>query len=169
MAILALIAFAIGAAITVGARVLVAAFVLKPSGLDIFAGNLVTYTRPVDSTSFVPGFLRPFERLLRDGEVLVYGSNTGVRSLYASVAVAWSISLGLAYRSATHTAWADLSAFVIGAGGILAWTIALQTHTWQHADFMARILIVPISLGWSAMLWQLLLKHGRGSRQAQYA
>lgn len=151
----ALIAFAMGAIITVSVRVLVAATLVQPSGLDTFAGNLKLYTLPVDSTTYVPGFIRPFGRLLRRGIVLTYGNLWGLVILYASAVFSWFVSLWLAYRRATHLNWTDLLAFVIGAASIPVWTVILQTHTFMHADFMVRILIVPISLGWAAMLWQL--------------
>jgi hypothetical protein len=153
----ALIAFAMGAVITVVARVLVAAVLVHPSGLDTFAGNLGLYTQPVESTLYVPGFLRPFGRLLRRGAILTYGNYWGLAALYVSVILSWIVSFWLAYKRKTRSSWTDLSAFVIGAASIPVWTIILQTHTFMHADFMARILIVPISLGWSAMLWQLWL------------
>jgi len=155
LAILALIAFAMGAIITVGVRVLVAATLVQPSGLDAFAGNLGLYTLPIDSTTYVPGFLRPMGRLFRRGTVLTYGSHWGLTILYASVALSWFVSLWLAYRRATRLSWADQLAFIIGAASVPSWTVILQTHTFMHADFMTRILIVPISLGWAAMLWQL--------------
>ena len=151
----ALIAFAMGAIITVGCRAVVAATLVQPSGLDTFAGNLSLYTQPVDSTAYVPGFLRPLGRLLRRGSVLTYGNRWGLAILYTSAALSWFMSMWLAYRRATRLSWADLLAFVIGAASIPAWTVILQTHTFMHADFMTRILIVPISLGWAAVLWQL--------------
>ena len=155
LAISASIAFAMGAIITVGVRVFVAATLVQPSGLDTFVGNLGLYTLPIDSTIYVPGFLRPLGRLFRRGEVLTYGSNWGLAILYVSVALSWFVSMWLAYRLSTRWSWADLLAFAIGAASIPAWTFILQTHTFMHAGFMTRILIVPISLGWAAMLWQL--------------
>jgi hypothetical protein len=151
----ALIAFAMGAIITVGVRVFVAATLVQPSGLDTFAENLALYTQPVDSTTYVPGFLRPLGRLFRRGIVLTYGSPWVLAILYTSAALSWFVSMWLAYRRGTRLSRADLIAFIIGAACIPVWTVILQTHTFMHADFMTRILIVPISLGWAAMLWQL--------------
>ena len=152
------IAFSMGTIITIGVRVLVAATLVQPSGLDAFVGNLSLYTLPIDSTTYAPGFLRPLGRLFRRGTVLTYGSSWGLAILYVSVALSWFVSMWLAYRRATSWSWADLLAFVIGAASIPIWTVMLQTHTFMHADFMTRILIVPISLGWAAMLWQLWMK-----------
>lgn len=149
------IAFAIGAVITVGARGLVAVMLVQPSGLDTFVGNLGLYTRPVDSTAYVPGFLRPLGRLFRRGTVLTFGSQWGLATLYASVAFSWLLGIWLAYRRATRSSWTDLFAFVVGAAIVPLWTVILPTHTFMHAGFMTRILIVPISLGWAAMVWQL--------------
>lgn len=59
VAAMALIAFAMGAMVTVGARILVAAVLVQPSGLDMFAGNLAHYTQPVESTAYVPGSCDP--------------------------------------------------------------------------------------------------------------
>jgi hypothetical protein len=155
----ALIAFAMGALITVGVRVLVAATLVQPSGLDAFAGNLDLYTQPINSTTYVPGFLRPLGRLFRRGTVLTFGSPWGLAILYTSVALSWFLSMWLAYRRATRLGWADLLAFVIGAASVPVWTVILPKHTFMHADFMARVLIVPISLGWATMLWQLWMTH----------
>lgn len=159
LATVALVAFAIGALLTVGVKVLLAATFVQPNGLDTFAGNLELYTQPVDSTAYVPGFLRPIGRLFRRGAVLTYGSSWGLAILYMSLILSWFVSMWLAFQRATQLSRADLLAFVIGAASIPVWTIILQTHTFMHADFMTRILIVPISLGWAAMFWQLRLRH----------
>ena len=159
LAALALIAFAVGAILTVGARLLVAATLLQPNGLDLFVGNLSLYSQPLDSTPYVPGFLRPLGRLFRRGAVLTYGSSWGLGALYTSVILSWLVSGWLAFKRATYLSRVDLLAFVIGAASIPVWTTILQSHTFMHADFMVRILIVPISLGWASMLWQLWSRH----------
>ena len=158
LATLALIAFTLGAIVTVGARVLVAATLVQPTGLDAFAGNLGLYTQPVDSTTYVPGFLRLLGRLIRRGAILTYGSGWGLAALYISVTLSWFASMYFAYQRKSSLSRADLSAFVIGAASIPAWTFIFQSHTFTHADFIVRILIVPISLGWASLLWQLSLK-----------
>jgi hypothetical protein len=154
----ALVAFTLGALLTVGARVLVAVALVQPSGLDTFAGNLELYTQTLDANSFVPGFLRPFGRLLRRGAVLTYGSSWGLIALYVTAGVGWAAGTLLALSSPKRQNLADLLALVIGATAIPAWTILLQTHTFIHADFMARMLIVPVSLGWAALFWQIWLR-----------
>lgn len=46
-------------------------------------------------------------------------------------------------------------ALVVGAALIIVWILSFQTHTYHHAEFMVRISIVPIGLGWAALVWQL--------------
>lgn len=153
----ALIAFVMGATVTVGARILVAAVLVQPNGLDTFAGNFSLYTQLLESTTYVPGFLRPFGRLLRRGDVLTYGSDWGLALLYGSAVISWATGIYLAFRRRSLLGWVDQSAFVIGAASIPTWTVILQSHTFMHADFMARMLIVPVSLGWASVLWQVEL------------
>jgi hypothetical protein len=158
MATAAVGAFALGAVLTVGVRIVVAAALVHPSGLDAFLGNFGLYIRPVETESSVPGFLQPLGRLVRKGAVLTYGSNWGLVALYTSATLAWFTGAWFAWRSRRRLAWADLAAFAVGAGSIPTWTIILPTHTFIHAGFMTRMLIVPISLGWAAVLWQRWLQ-----------
>jgi hypothetical protein len=164
LATVAVTAFALSVIFTMGARVAIAATLVHPSELDVFMGHLELYTQPLDSRSYIPGFLRPFGRLLRQGAVLTYGSSWGLAGLYTSAIGAWLTGVWLAWKCKNLLGWADLLAFVTGAASIPIWTIILQTHTFVHAGFMARILIVPISLGWAAMFWQLWLRRATTSR-----
>lgn len=162
----ALVAFGLGAALTVGARIVIAATLVKPSGLDAFSGHLGFYTQAVDKGYPIPAFLQPFGRLVRRGEFLAYGSKFGLIALYMSAMGAYLTSMWLARKQGGRLAWADLAAFAVGAGSIPVWTFILPVHTFIHAGFMSRILIVPISLGWAALLWQLCLQ--RGSQSLEY-
>jgi hypothetical protein len=49
--------------------------------------------------------------------------------------------------------WLQLLATALAMNTLFA---ILQTHTFEHADFMARMLIVPIALGWGALGWQVV-------------
>jgi hypothetical protein len=55
----------------------------------------------------------------------------------------------------------DLLAFAMGAVVIVSWVLLFQKHTSVHSGFIVRILIVPISLGWAALAWQLISIAGR--------
>jgi hypothetical protein len=162
LATAAVTAFALGAAITVAARIAIAATLVQPHGLDVFLGNLELYTRPLSTELPVPGFvprlLQPLGRLIWKGEAFTYGSNFGLIGLYMSAALAWLVAAWLALKQRSRLGWADVAAFAFGALSIPAWSVILPTHTFIHAAFMARILIVPISLGWAALLWQLWLR-----------
>ena len=163
-AVSVVVAFGLGAALTVAAKVAVAATLVQPSGLETFFGNLALYKHAVDHTGLrLPGFLQPLGRLIRKGTVVAYGSNWGLLALYVSSAGASLMSLWLTWKRGGRLAWADLAAFALGAGSIPIWTFILPTHTFIHAGFMARILIVPIALSWAAFLWQLCLQGARSS------
>ena len=50
----------------------------------------------------------------------------------------------------------DLFAALTGALIVVIWTLLFQTHTFGHAGFMVRMMIVPISLGWASLAWQVV-------------
>jgi hypothetical protein len=163
LAAFAVIAFVFGAALTVGIRIAAAATLVRPSGLEVFFNNLDLYTNPVNTEFDIPAVLHPIGRVIRKGAVLTYGSSNGLFALYTSSVLTWLAAGWLAVGSKSHFAWKDLAAFALGAGAIFGWTIILPTHTFIHAGFMTRILIVPISLGWAAFLWQLSLRRTKFS------
>jgi hypothetical protein len=154
----AVAAFTFGAVITVGIRIATAATMVQPSGIDAFLNNLQFYTQAVSIELPVPGILQPLGRLALKGTVLTYGSGPGALVLYTSAAIAWLSAAWLAWKGRNATARQDLVAFSVGAGAIVMWTIILPNHTFIHAVFMTRMLIVPIALGWAALLWQIQLR-----------
>jgi hypothetical protein len=149
-----LVAFVVGAALTVLARVALAALAVRPSGLDTFFGNLALYVGSVDEHAWIPSALEPLGRLVRKGVVLTYGSVPLLATLYLSALLAALVAFGRARARAGREAWTDLAAFGIGVAAVPLWTLLLQEHTYAHAAFMARILIVPVSLCWAAAAWQ---------------
>jgi hypothetical protein len=158
LAVAGLIAFTLGATLTVITRLLVAVTLVEPSGINLFLGNLELYSRSLGTDSPFPSFVHAIGRLLKHGEILTYGNSGGMIALYTSSMIAWVGALCLAWRGRFVKAWADFAAFLIGASSIVVWCFILPTHTFTHAAFMARILIVPLSLGWAALHWQLGLK-----------
>jgi hypothetical protein len=163
LAALAVLAFVFGAGLTVGIRIATAATLVRPSGLEVFFGNLGLYTHSITTEGNIPAVLHPLGRLIRKGAVLTYGSSSGLLALYASSVITWLAAGWLALRSRSNFAWKDLAAFALGAAAIFGWTVILPAHTFIHAIFMTRILIVPISLGWAALLWQLSLQQAKAA------
>lgn len=150
-----LVAFAAGATLTVVSRLAVAELAVHPSGLPEFVYNLRHYSVSVGPQHHLPGWLVPMFRLAYRGSVLTYGSAVGMAALYLSALGAWVGAFVVAWKRATRVAWADLLAFVVGAASVPAWCLLLPEHTYEHVFFMVRIMIVPISLGWAALFWQL--------------
>jgi hypothetical protein len=155
------IAFALGAIITVVIKQILALLIIGSSALSSFVTNLVLYTTmPVSRyENAVGSFLMPFVALLRNGVVLAYGSKLGAIVLYVATALAWLAAGWLAVRKNGARPVSDFLAFGVGAAVIAGWVMLLPTHTIMHF-FMARILVVPIALGWGALAWQLQAASG---------
>ncbi len=156
----ALTAFGLGATITLAARIGLAALAVEPSGLNAFFGNLAAYTAGTDGDFPLPAFFHPLWLLVRSGRVLTYWSPWGMAVLYLSSLAAWLSSLWIARGRGTCWAWSDLGAFAVGAAAVPAWSLLLPAHTAMHAGFMARIMIVPVSLSWALLFWQLCSTEG---------
>jgi hypothetical protein len=148
-------AFALGAILTLGSRIAIAATLVQPSGLDTFLSNFMLYISPVSTEWAMMAFVQPFGRLVFKGSVLTYGSSSALIALYLSATMAWLATLLLTWKHSSSLGWADFIAFTIGSLTIPLWSALLPTHTFIHAGFMTRILIVPISLNWAAFFWYL--------------
>jgi hypothetical protein len=76
--------------------------------------------------------------------------------LYVAGALAWLSAAYLAFRRATRSASSDLLAMAAGVAIVVAWTLSFQTHTTIHKFWMVRMMLVPLSMGWGALAWQLI-------------
>ena len=150
-----LIAFALGATLTLALHTALVAGLVRPHGLGGMSDNLLFYMQPVDGPVIGFGWFDTMLRLIRRGSILTGGSSTLWLALLGASAVAWSIGGALAWRSRQFLERADFFALVIGAASVPVWVAILQTHTFVHADFMVRILLAPIALGFAALLSQV--------------
>ncbi|HKY60754.1 MAG TPA: hypothetical protein VJP59_07055 [Gemmatimonadota bacterium] len=163
-----LVAFALGAGVTVALKQVLALAVLGTEGLEAFAGNLRLYLQPAVSDEYsLPGFLLPLGRFFRQGVALTHGSAAGATLLFLLSTLAWVVASGLALARALRgprslAAVSDQLALLTGAAVVFAWIFLFQHHTFIHASMMVRISIVPIALGWAALVWQLQSGPGRG-------
>jgi hypothetical protein len=101
--------------------------------------------------------------VLGEGYVLTYGSRPAAVLLYAAGVLAWLTAGYLAFRRPARRASSDLLALAAGVGIVVVWTLTFQTHTTIHKFWMVRMLIVPLSMGWGALAWQLVT-HRVGAR-----
>ncbi len=155
----ALTAFGLGAGLTVVLKLLLSVAVFGPGALDSFVSNFVYYARPASSDAPLPTFLLPFGRLYRKGTTLTYGSEVGAQLLFASAVGSWVASALLVALRRRPRSTDDLLAPLTGVLIVIIWIMLFQTHTFGHAVFMVRMMIVPISLGWTAVAWQLGREH----------
>ena len=158
--IAALTAFGLGAGITVVLKLGLSVTVFGPTAIESLVANLVYYTNPATADISLPRFLLPFGRLYRKGTTLTYGSGIGANLLYASAIGSWLLAAFIAVVKKEHGRISDLLAAAAGSLIVISWILLFQTHTFGHAVFMVRMLIVPISLGWAALAWQLVGREG---------
>lgn len=161
-----LVAFGLGAGATVALKQILSLAVLGPQGLETFAGNLALYLQPAVSDEYaLPSFLLPLGRFFRKGVALTYSSAAGGYVLFLLSTLAWIAATGLALtcvlrRPPSRAPLSDLLALLGGAAIVFAWIFLFQHHTFIHAFMMVRISIVPIALGWAALVWQVRLRPG---------
>jgi hypothetical protein len=179
----ALVAFGVGAVLTVVIKQILAVTLLGPEALASFLEYLQRYVNPSPSASLqhfgetwsssnhnlVWSSLKAIYVVLGEGYVLTYGSKPAALLLYGAGVLAWLTAGYLAFRRAGHWAWSDLLAMAAGAGIVAAWALLFQTHTTLHKFWMVRMLIVPLSMGWGAVAWQLATSPVRGRASSSWA
>jgi hypothetical protein len=170
LALAGLLAFALGVALTVAIKQALAAAIVGPDALRSFHQYLRRYVNPSPGASlahFRETWASPDDPLiwsswkavfavLSQGHVLTYGSGPGAIALYTASALAWLAAGYLTFRRRVRWALSDFLGFAAGVAIILAWIWSFQTHTTIHKWWMVRMLIVPLSLGWGALAWQLI-------------
>lgn len=145
-------AFALGAAFTVAAKQGIATMLLGPSALRWFREALEVRLAPAEA----PDLLAPLRALAGKSYLLTYGSRPGGLLLLTTAVLAWLAAAGPALRRMDRHAVSDVLALAVGPTLVVAWSLMLPNHTYDHAWFMVRVLIVPIALGGAALSWQLL-------------
>ena len=169
-AVAALVAFVLGAVLTVAIKQILAVAIVGPEALNSFLEYLQRYVNPSPSASLrhfgetwssphgsiVWSSLKSIYVVLGEGYVLTYGSGPAAVLLYAAGVLAWLTAGYLAFRRPTRWASSDLLALAAGAGIVVVWTWSFQTHTTLHKFWMVRMLLVPLSMGWGALAWQLI-------------
>jgi hypothetical protein len=157
-AILALLAFSLGAGLTF---IMKQVFAVTFLGWDVMAAvmnQLQLWTGLRASSTVAPSdgrFFMPLMTVLGKGaHVLTYGSKTGAAALFAASTLAWVAAAWLALRSRERGRLSDFAAFAAGTAVIAGWILLFPSHTYVHT-FMVRMFMVPIALGWAALAWQV--------------
>lgn len=163
----AIVAFGVGAIATVGVKIALATALVAPQADSDFASRLGLYTRIPDWASYspswvsgplarLPGILLPFARLVLKTNMLAFGSVRAGYGLVATAAIAWLAAVALGLRSWRSPGGQDRLVLAAAALVPAAWVCLLPSHTYIHATFMVRILVVPISLAPLALFWPRL-------------
>ena len=174
-AVAALMAFVLGAVLTVVIKQILAVAIVGPEALSSFLEYLQRYVNPSPTASLrhfgetwssphrsiVWSSLKAISVVLGEGYVLTYGSRQAAAFLYASGALAWVTAAYVTVRRPARWASSDLLAMAAGAGIVVVWTLTFQTHTTLHKFWMVRMMLVPLSMGWGALAWQLITNPAR--------
>lgn len=150
----ALAAFAAGAVATVVTKQLIVAVAIAPGEVRPFVSNLALYTAlGAGPLEWAATYARGIFTLFKYTPLLTYNSIPAGAALLAASAIAWSAAAWLAWRAPRAERRLFL-AHLISASGIAIWVLILPKHSEMHG-FMTRMLIVPFSLGWSALALQV--------------
>lgn len=173
-AAIGLIAFAFGAVLTVVFKQFLAMLFASPDSVQSISSQLFHYTQPVSAELFqsmespewiqsgtLTGLLAPFGRLLWKVNQIAYGYKPLGILVCIIALLAWLIAAILAVRSHATILLSDFFIFVAGSFIPVLWIVLLPTHTYIHANFMVRILLVPLSLGFAACALQLAAWHNK--------
>ena len=162
--VIALTAFVFGALATVAAKLILARVLSEPEAGSAFAARLAQYLKVPEYGDFgpswvppsfakLPGILLPFARLFYKSPMLTYGKVRAGYLLAAAGGLAWLAAVVSGWRERRTERGRD-RLLIAGAALVPAvWVCLLPTHTYIHATFMVRMLVVPITLGPIALLW----------------
>ena len=148
-AVTGLVAFGAGVLLTVLVKQLLTAFAV---------GGAATYQEfmvqlAVRASTDWPGVSSLPRRIVPYWMLMKASAPVDLHLVLGSSGIAWATAAILALYRGNWRACSDVAAFAVGAAAIVAWVQVLPQHTYEHYEFMVRILIVPITLGWAALIW----------------
>jgi hypothetical protein len=153
IALAAVTAFGVAAAATVIAKQIMAVVLAEPQAGADFLGQLGFYMGVPESEATRPGILRPFAHLVRQSHRLTFGKVLAGYGLVAAMGLAWLAAAMRGWRERHSEHGRDVLILISAALVPVAWVFLLPRHTFIHAGFMVRMLVVPISLAPLALCW----------------
>jgi hypothetical protein len=153
LVLVTMITFALGSAITVGTKQILALLLVDVNIGKLFLLNLVNYNKFPESGKGWPGFLLPFRELALHTGMLAFGNRIGGYGIIITFGIFWFTSAVLGWKLRQFQYGRDM--LILGSIALIpiAWILLLPTHTYLHAGFMVRILIIPISIAPLALFW----------------
>jgi hypothetical protein len=153
-ALSALMAFGVAAAATVILKQILAITLGVPRAGEDFLAQLALYMRvPESEEGRHAGILLPFIELVRWSKMLTFGRSFAGYGLVVMTALTWGVAAIRGWRAREHPHGRDILILVSAALIPIGWVLLLPNHTYIHAPFMVRMLVVPISLAPLALCW----------------
>ena len=149
----AVTAFGLAAAATVVAKQIMAALLAEPQAGEAFLTQLGFYMGVPESEGNWPGILLPFARLMQQSKMLTFGKTLAGYVLVAATGLIWLAAAIRGWCERYSERGRDVLILVSAALIPVAWVFLLPRHTYIHATFMVRMLVVPISLAPLALCW----------------
>ena len=146
-------AFCFSAVLTVMIKQFLALTVAEPKAAAAFLGHLKLYSGLPKAEGSSAPLIAPFVRMLRETRVLTAGYSAAGYGLIAATAIGWIAAAGIAWRQRRNVNGQDLAIILALSLVPVGWVLILPTHTFMHPWFMARIMIIPISLVPVALWW----------------
>jgi hypothetical protein len=146
-------AFGLAAVATVIAKQIIAVVLAEPRAGANFLVHLGLYMGVPESEANRPGILRPFAQLVRQSHMLTFGNTSAGYGLVAATGLAWLAAAVRGWWGRHSEHGRDVLILISVALVPVAWVLLLPYHTYIHATFMVRMLVVPISLAPLALCW----------------
>jgi hypothetical protein len=153
IALTAFVAFVLGAVATVAAKQGLSLMLSEPGAFSRFLGQLQQYTSIPPAAFGLPPLLVPYAQLARQVDVLTAGNEALGYSLIAVVLATIGVAAAKGWRFRRTLTGKEIL-LLVGATFIpVLWVMLLPLHTYIHAGFMVRIMVVPIAIAPAALLW----------------
>ena len=153
-ALAAVAVFSLAAAATTAAKHVAADLLTEPQGRgDTFLGQARLYMGVPKSDANGAGLLLPFLRLMQKSKMLSFGRTKAGSALMVATGLAWLAAAIRGWRGRRTAPGRDVLLLAGVALTPVAWVLALPQHMYMHAEFMVRILVIPISLAPLALIW----------------
>jgi hypothetical protein len=150
------LAFGVGAIATVVTKQILAWGLTVPKAVGQFVSQLGYYMAAPDYEQGWPGLLEPFGRLVQKSAMLTYGNQLAGYVLVGAIGVVLLLAGTRGWQLRHSDQGRDMLILVGLALTPAIWVLILPHHTYIHAAFMVRILVVPIALAPAAFLWPRL-------------
>jgi hypothetical protein len=134
----------------------------EPQAGEQFFTQLQQYMGTPTSHGMWPGIVLPFSQLRRKASMLTFGNQWAGYGLLACMVLTWWLAAIRWWHWRRSSYGQDVLILVAAALAPAVWVLLMPRHTYIHAGFMVRILVVPIALAPVALFWPRIPRMSSG-------